>query len=152
MEETTPTTPKKKHFRAMHQINTVSFRSRMSLITFIDENFKGADPSQDDPTMISVDIDKFTIMKMLVDQGSSVDILYWKTFKQMGIAEEEMKSYDDHVVGFSGERVSTRGYIELYTTFDKGEVSKTIKIRYLLIDANTSYNILLGRPSINRLG
>jgi len=28
---------------------------------------------------------------------------------------------------------------------------KTIKIRYLLVNANTSYNILLGRSSINRL-
>jgi len=56
--------------------------------------------------VISVDIDKFTIMKTLMDQGSSVDILYWKTLKHMRLAEEEMKSYDDHVVGFSGERVA----------------------------------------------
>jgi len=46
--------------------------------------------------------------------------------------------YDDHVVGFSGERVGTKGYIELYTTFGQEK-------------NNTSYNILLGRPSINRL-
>jgi len=62
-----------------------------------------------------------------------------------------MKPYDDQVVGFSGERVGTRGYIELYTTFVEGDATKTIKIRYLVIDANTSYNILLGRPSINKL-
>ena len=54
-----------------------------------------------------------------------------------------MKSYNDQVVGFSGERVDTRGYIELYTTFGK--------IWYLVIDVNTSYNILLEQPSINRL-
>ena len=62
-----------------------------------------------------------------------------------------MKSYDDHVVSFSDERGGTRGYIKLYTTFGKGEASKSFKIRYLVIDANTSYNILLGRPSINKL-
>jgi len=101
--------------------------------------------------VISFDIDKFTVMKTLVDQGSSVDILYWKTFKAMRIPEAEMMSYDDLVVGFSGERVGSRGYIELYTTFGKGNSNKTIKIRYLVIDANTLYNILLGPPSINRL-
>jgi len=47
--------------------------------------------------------------------------------------------------------VGTKGYIELYTTFGEGKNTRTIKIRYLVIDANTSYNILLGRPSINRL-
>jgi len=63
----------------------------MSPITFTDEDFKGVDSSQDDPMVILVNIDKFTIMKTLVDQGSSVDILYWKTFKHMRIVEEEMK-------------------------------------------------------------
>jgi len=62
-----------------------------------------------------------------------------------------MVPYDDHVVGFSGVRVRTKGYIELYTTFGQEKNNKTIRIQYLVIDANTSYNILLGRPSINWL-
>jgi len=62
-----------------------------------------------------------------------------------------MKLYDDQVVDFSGERVGTRSYIDLYTMFGEGKANKIIKIRYLVIDANTSYNILLGRPSINKL-
>jgi len=69
----------------------------MPHITFTDEDFKGVDPSLDDPMVISVNINKLTIMKTLVDQGSLVDILYRKTFKQMRIVEEEMKPYDDHM-------------------------------------------------------
>jgi len=103
---------RKKHLRAVHQVNSVVVRPRMPPITFIDDDFKGVDPSQDYPMVISVDIDRFTIMKTLVDHGSSVDILYWKTFKAMRIPIEEMTPYDDHVVGFSGERVGTKGYIE----------------------------------------
>jgi len=30
----------------------------------------------------------------------------------MRIPEEEMMPYNDHVVGFSGERVGTKGYID----------------------------------------
>jgi len=116
----------------------------MPPITFTDDDFKGVDYRQGDPMVITVDIDRFTIRKTLVDQGSSVDILYWKTFKVMRIPETEMVSYDDQVVGFSGERVGTKGYIELYTTFGEEKNCKTIKIRYLVIDANASYNILLG--------
>ena len=125
-------------------MNAISFRSRMPPITFTDDDFKGVDYRQGDPMVITVDIDRFTIRKTLVDQGSSVDILYWKTFKVMRIPETEMVSYDDQVVGFSGERVGTKGYIELYTTFGEEKNCKTIKIRYLVIDANASYNILLG--------
>jgi len=104
---------RKKHLQAVHQMNAVTFRPRMSPITFTDEDFKDVDYRQDDPMVISVDIDRFTIKKTLVDQGSSVDILYWKTFMAMRIFEAEMVPYDDHVVGFSGERVGTKGYIEL---------------------------------------
>ena len=102
--------------------------------------------------VISFDIDNFTIMKTLVDQESSVDILYWKTFKAMRIPTEEMTPYDDHVVDFSGEQVGMKGYIELYTTFDLDKASKTLKIRYLVINTNTSCNILLGRSNLNKLG
>jgi len=45
-----------------------------------------------------------------------------------------------------------RGFIDLYATFGEGNyLFKTIKIIYLMVNANTSYNILLGRSSINCL-
>ncbi|XP_068504438.1 uncharacterized protein [Phaseolus vulgaris] len=101
--------------------------------------------------VITVEIDKFAIAKVLVDQGSSVDILYWETFKKMRISEVEIQPYDEQIVGFSGKQVDTKGYIDLFTTFGDDCLSRTINIRYLLINANTSYNILLGCPFINRL-
>jgi len=56
-------------------------------------------------------------------------------------------------VGFLGERVDTRGFIDLYTKYGKGGLqSYIIKIRYLLDDANTSYNVLLRRLPLNQLG
>ena len=57
-------------------MNAVTFQSRMPPITFTDEDFKGVDYRLDDTMVISVDINRFTIRKTLVDQGSSVDILY----------------------------------------------------------------------------
>jgi len=36
--------------------------------------------------VITVTIGDFAIMKTLVHQGSSVDILYWKTFKKLKIS------------------------------------------------------------------
>ena len=47
--------------------------------------------------------------------------------------------------------MDTKGYINLFTTFGDDSLSKTINVRYLLVNANTSYSILLGRPSINWL-
>jgi len=63
-----------------------------------------------------------------------------------------MVPYDEPIYGFSGEQVSIRGYIDLHTVFHEGTQTKTIAIRFLIVDAPTSYNILLGRPSLNTLG
>jgi len=144
---------RKKHLRAIQSVHSASTHRRPHIppITFTDDDFTAIDPAQDDPMVITVEIDKFAIAKVLVDQGSSVDILYWDTFKKMQISETEIQPYNEQIVGFSGERVDTRGFIDLFTTFNDDYLSKTINIRYLLVNANTSYNILLGRPSINRL-
>jgi len=45
-----------------------------------------------------------------------------------------------------------RGYITLKTIFGTGKQAKAIKIRYLVVSAPNSYNIVIGRPSFNRLG
>ena len=63
-----------------------------------------------------------------------------------------MAPYDKPIYGFSGKQVSTRGYIDLHTVFHDETQTKSIPIRFLIVDAPTSYNVLLGRPSLNTLG
>ena len=45
-----------------------------------------------------------------------------------------------------------RGHIELRTIFTDGTTSRTANIRYLVVNAPSAYNILLGRPALNRIG
>jgi len=44
-----------------------------------------------------------------------------------------------------------KGYVDLRTTFRDKEDAKTIFIRYIVVNAPSSYNLLLGRPSLNKL-
>jgi len=44
-----------------------------------------------------------------------------------------------------------RGHLELRTTFTDGVASRTENIRYLVVNVPSAYNILLGRPTLNRL-
>ena len=45
-----------------------------------------------------------------------------------------------------------RGYLKLRTTFTDGAASRIKSIRYLVVNASSAYNMLLGRPTLNRLG
>lgn len=67
--------------------------------------------------VISVEITNYIIKKTLVDQGSSTDIFFWKTFKQMDIPKSEILLPNDPMFSFVGEQVGTKGCIWLYTKF-----------------------------------
>jgi len=43
-------------------------------------------------------------------------------------------------------------YVELRTTFSDESAARTITIRYIVVNASSIYNLLLGQPSLNRLG
>jgi len=105
---------RKKHLRAVQSVYAVyrGPRRRMPPITFSDSDFRGVDPNQDDPVVITIELENFVVKKVLIDQGSLVDIIYWKTFQQLQIPAEELTPYDEPIYGFSGERVPTRGYDE----------------------------------------
>jgi len=102
--------------------------------------------------VITIELENYAVEKVFIDQGSSVDILCWTTYQKLQLPPTAMVPYDEPMYGFSGEKVSTRGYIDLHTIFREGAQTKTIPIRFLVIDAPTSYNVLLGQPSLNTLG
>lgn len=136
-------------------VNSAAFQSpqHSRSITFTDDDFVGSDPNQDDPMVISVKVANFVVKKTLVNQGSSADILYYSTFKKLGIPENAIQEFGPTLVGFAGEHVDTRGYVELLTKLGNGMASKTISVKYIIVDApRSAYNIILGRPSLNDLG
>ncbi|RDX61810.1 Retrovirus-related Pol polyprotein, partial [Mucuna pruriens] len=53
--------------------------------------------------------------------------------------------------GFSGERVPIKGTVEIETIFGEGNNAKMILVVYTVIEAESSYNIIMGRPALNRL-
>ena len=101
--------------------------------------------------VITIQIENYAVKKVLVDQGSSVNILYWETYQKLQLPNTAMVPYDEPIYGFSGDKVSTHGYIDLHTVFHDRAQTKTIPIRFLIVDASTSYNVLFGRPSLNTL-
>jgi len=81
-----------------------------------------------------------------------MDVLFWYAFIVMGGSLDDLKPYDGVLVGFSGDLVQVRWYLEAWTTFGKEKEAKTIVIRYMVLSTPSSYNVLLGRPAINKLG
>lgn len=69
----------------------------------------------------------------------------------VGHTEEKDRSFLEQLIGFVGEKNDTIGYLHLLTTFGDEKGSKSIIIKYLLVNAQTLYNVLIGHPSLNEL-
>ena len=108
-------------------------------------------PHDNDPVVISVVTAGRKVHRVLVDQGSSADVVFWSTFNKLQLSLDQLRSYTGCLYGFAGDQVEVRGYLELRTTFTDETASRTENIRYLVVNANSTYNILLGRPALNRL-
>ncbi|WOL00445.1 hypothetical protein Cni_G09158 [Canna indica] len=69
-----------------------------------------------DPAVISVIASDFLVWKVLVDQGSSANVMFYPTLEKMRINENSFHPYHRDLVGFSDERVNVRSYLWLTTT------------------------------------
>ncbi|XP_020209685.1 uncharacterized protein LOC109794654, partial [Cajanus cajan] len=121
-------------------------------ISFSDADYEGVAPHEDDPVVVSAIVMGYNVKRVLIDQGSSADILFWETFEGMKIPNDRLIPYAGTLVGFAGDQVIARGYANLETTFGQGAQMKTVLVQYLVVDAQSSYSILIGRPTLNKLG
>ena len=148
---------RKAHLRSIRsgeviEVQAVSKLPRLdTAITFSDSDLEGYQHPHDDPLVIRVVVANIMIHRVLVDNGSSFDIIFASTFNKMDIKREKLEPTSTHLRGFSGEKVLPLGSIELVLTLGDPLCQATTTVRFLIIDAPSAYNVLLGRPSLNSI-
>ena len=70
----------------------------------------------DDALVVSIRVGNYNVHRMLVDNGSSADILYYPAFQQMGIDRTQLIPTNALLVSFEGTRVLPLGAITLSMT------------------------------------
>ena len=148
---------RKAHLRSirsadMGEVQSVSKVPRVNTtITFSDSDLEGCQHPHDDPLVIRAIVANTTVHRVLVDNGSSADIIFASAFDKMGIGREKLEPVNTHLHGFSGEKVLSLGSIQLVLTLGEPPCQATTTARFLIVDAPSAYNMLLGRPSLNAI-
>ncbi|XP_057724061.1 uncharacterized protein LOC130940023 [Arachis stenosperma] len=119
-------------------------------VTFRPADFNGVNSNLDDPVVISIQLGDLIVRKVLLDPGSSADVLFYTTFEKMKLSNNILQPYLGDLVGFSGERVPVLGSVWLQTTLGEQPLHKTQDIQYLVVDCFSPYNVILGRPFLNK--
>ena len=92
-----------------------------------------------------------TVHKVLIDNGSLTDIIFASAFNKMGIGREKLEPVNAYLRGFSGEKVLPLGVCAIGTHFGRPPSQATTTIKFLTVEAPLTYNMLLGRPSLNAI-
>ena len=82
-------------------------------VSFIEEDVRQFNHPHDDDLAITLRIVNFTTRRILVNNGSSVDIHYYSPFQHMRIDKERLHPVNTPLAGFGGTEVYQIGSISL---------------------------------------
>uniref|UniRef100_A0A2N9GVK9 Integrase catalytic domain-containing protein n=1 Tax=Fagus sylvatica TaxID=28930 RepID=A0A2N9GVK9_FAGSY len=147
---------RKAYARQVHNIMVVqrppkNIRLDDQIISFSEEDARGTHQPHDDALVITINIAGFTTRRVMVDNGSSADILYLPAYQQMQLDKDKLRPMDAPLVGFTGDKICPVGIVTLpimVGTHPK-TVSKTVD--FLVVNCPSAYNAIIGRPTLNRL-
>ena len=86
------------------------------VIGFMEEDARYLHHPHDDALVVSIRVGDYNTHRVLVDNGNSVDILYYLTFQQMRIGREQLIPTNAPLIGFGGTRVHPLGAVTLSVT------------------------------------
>ncbi|XP_061367567.1 uncharacterized protein LOC133310620 [Gastrolobium bilobum] len=108
---------RKKHLKSImtvrdHALHSTS-RSQRQAISFDNDDYGDIIPDHDDPLVISACMVNLQVKRIMVDNGSSADIIFLDAFRAMHISEEHLLHGCSDLIGFAGECVQPKGTIEI---------------------------------------
>ena len=86
--------------------------------------------------------------RVLVDQGSAVEIMYLDLFKGLNLRPEDLTAYESSLVSFEGKTVIPKGQIRLPIQTD----SEIVEVDFIVVDSYSPYIAIVARPWLHALG
>ena len=76
---------------------------------FSAEDKIGTIQPHEDALVVTLRIGEYNVKRVLVDQGSAVEIMYPDLYKGLDLKPEDLTTYDSPLVSFKGKTVTPKG-------------------------------------------
>ncbi|GAV57534.1 hypothetical protein CFOL_v3_01071, partial [Cephalotus follicularis] len=126
-------------------------RGDEEVISFSEADYEGVRLPHDDPVVVTLLVELFTMKRILLDSGSSTDILYKHAFDQLRIPADQLKPVKTPLVGFTSETIHPLGSINLSVVAGTAPRQTQVEMTFLVVDTPSPYNAIIGRPGLNLL-
>ncbi|GJV74224.1 reverse transcriptase domain-containing protein [Tanacetum coccineum] len=107
----------------------------------------------DEPIILEGIIEGNQVRRILVDRGSSSEIMYEHYFRNLGVnIRSRLRRCKISMIDFSGETYHPLGVIDLRVTLGKDGRNKTVLMEFAIIKCRSPYNSIIGRTEMRSLG
>nr|MCH9869415.1 retropepsin-like domain-containing protein [Serratia marcescens] len=115
-------------------------------ITFTDENKLLGDRPHERPLYMIAQIDEVLINRIMIDPGSSLNLMTVRTLKALSLSIKHLHKGKTSIRGFNASTQASLGTITLPVCMGPLDSEATFHV----IDVDTSYKVLLGRPWLHQ--
>ena len=118
------------------------------VLGFSNEDKIGTVQPHDDALVVTLRIGGYDVKRVLVDQGSAVEVMYPDLYKGLKLRPEDLTAYDSPLVSFEGKTVTPRGQVRL--PIQTG--SNVVEVDFIVVDAYSPHTTIVARPWLHALG
>ncbi|PWA75735.1 reverse transcriptase domain-containing protein [Artemisia annua] len=106
----------------------------------------------DEPLIIEAEIEGYTVRRVYVDQGASVEVMYEQCFLNLDPSiRARLTKTNTPLVGFAREAIKPLGKIKLEVCFGSEGLYRRTTMKFAVVRSPSPYNVILGRSSIKEL-
>ena len=105
-----------RQVNSVHMIPPFKQRRTDQDMSFNKADAKGVKQPHNDLLVIMLNIEGFNTKRILVDNGSSANIIYLSAFRQLKLDPKRLHPFDSPLINFSGDRVYPKGIVTLTIT------------------------------------
>nr|XP_023907735.1 uncharacterized protein LOC112019452 [Quercus suber] len=136
---------RKTYLRMVQNIQLTGFapntaRKENPIIGFSEEDARRLHHPHDDALVVSVRVGDYNVHRVLIDNGSSANILYYPAFQQIGIDKARLIPTSALLVGFGGTKVFPIGSITLSVMVGDYPQELTRDVTFLVVNCSSAYN------------
>ena len=111
-------------------------------LSFSNKDKIGTIQPHDDALVVTLKIGGYDVKRVMVDQGSGVEIMYPDLYKGLNLRLEDLTVYNSPLVSFDRKVVILRGQIRL--PMQAG--LEVVEVNFIMVDAYSPYTAIVARP------
>ena len=114
--------------------NSMSKRIKTNVplvLSFSDVDKQGTIQPHDNVLMVTLRIGGYDVKRVMVDQGSVAEIMYFDLYKGLGLKPKDLTAYSSPLVSFKGKMVVPKGQIRLPVQVG----TDVVEVDFIVVDA-----------------